>query len=282
MKARNFLASTLIVLFSLVILLPSSLSIAAPFGNNLTVPVFINEIHYDNTGTDADEAIEVFGPSGTDLTGWSIVLYNGSNGTVYDTDSLSGTIPDQCGGFGTVFLSYPSNGIQNGSPDAIALVDGGSTVIQFLSYEGSFVGVGGPADGLTSTDIGVAENGTEPLGQSLQLVGTGTMYSDFSWSSPSTSSFGSVNTGQTCGGGVTPTPEPTSPPDPTPTPGGAPPEIIINEIDYDQPGTDAAEYIELRNNDVASVDLKRVQLGIGQWEFRRSGVSNDCTPLRSF
>ncbi len=36
--------------------------------------VFINEIHYDNTGTDAGESIEVAGPAGTDLTGWTIVL----------------------------------------------------------------------------------------------------------------------------------------------------------------------------------------------------------------
>ena len=32
--------------------------------------VFINEIHYDNTGTDEGEAIEVACVVGTDLTGW--------------------------------------------------------------------------------------------------------------------------------------------------------------------------------------------------------------------
>ena len=52
--------------------------------------VVINEIHYDNAGTDSGEAIEVAGPEGTDLTGWSIVLYNGSNGTEYNTTDLSG------------------------------------------------------------------------------------------------------------------------------------------------------------------------------------------------
>ena len=31
--------------------------------------VFINEIHYDNTGTDVDERIEVAGPARTDLRG---------------------------------------------------------------------------------------------------------------------------------------------------------------------------------------------------------------------
>lgn len=163
-------------------------------------PVFINEIHYDNTGTDAGEAIEIAGPAGTDLTGWSIVLYNGANGAVYDTDLLSGTIPDLGGGFGVVVLNYAVNGIQNGSPDGIALVDASSTVVQFLSYEGAFTAVGGPADGELSTDIGVSENGSEPLGLSLQLIGNGSDYQDFAWNSPAIATFGAFNNGQTFGG----------------------------------------------------------------------------------
>lgn len=50
--------------------------------------VFINEFHYDNTGTDAGEFVEIAGPAGTDLSGWYIVLYNGANGSSYDTDPL--------------------------------------------------------------------------------------------------------------------------------------------------------------------------------------------------
>ena len=41
--------------------------------------VFINEFHYDNAGGDVNEGIELAGPEGTDLAGWSLVLYNGSN-----------------------------------------------------------------------------------------------------------------------------------------------------------------------------------------------------------
>ena len=159
--------------------------------------VFINEIHYDNTGTDAGEAIEIAGPAGTDLTGWRLVLYNGANGLVYDTDVLSGVIPDQQNGFGTLSFSYPSNGIQNGSPDGMALVDSANAVVQFLSYEGTFTAVDGPASGMTSTSIGVSESGSEPLGQSLRLSGTGMVYADFVWQSPATATFGAVNTGQT-------------------------------------------------------------------------------------
>ena len=56
--------------------------------------VFINEIHYDNVSTDSGEAIEIAGPAGTDLTGWSVVLYNGNGGGMYDTTVLSGTLAD--------------------------------------------------------------------------------------------------------------------------------------------------------------------------------------------
>ena len=106
--------------------------------------VFINEIHYDNDGTDAGEFVEVAGPAGTDLSGWSLVLYNGNGGASYDTETLAGTIPSQSGGYGTI--SVAATGIQNGAPDGIALVNSG-TLVQFLSYEGSFAASGGPAAG---------------------------------------------------------------------------------------------------------------------------------------
>jgi len=150
-------------LFTILALLASLLPVGLALADT---PVFINEIHYDNTGTDAGEAIEIAGPAGTDLTGWSLVLYNGSNGAVYDTDALSGSIPDLGGGFGVVVVNYPVNGIQNGAPDGIALVNASSTVVQFLSYEGTFVAVVGPANGMTSTDIGVSENGSGAVGLS--------------------------------------------------------------------------------------------------------------------
>jgi len=164
--------------------------------------VFINEIHYDNTGTDTGEAIEIAGPAGTDLSGWSIVLYNGNGGATYGTLSLSGVILDQSNGYGFVTVDGPSSGIQNGAPDGLALVDASNNVIQFLSYEGTMTAVGGPADGMLSTDIGVLEDGSDAVGLSLQLIGTGTNYSDFSWQAPTTSSFGSINTGQVFGTGV--------------------------------------------------------------------------------
>lgn len=160
--------------------------------------VFINEVHYDNTGTDTGEAIEIAGPAGTDLTGWSLVLYNGSNGSVYNTTALSTVLPSTAGStYGVTTISYPTNGIQNGSPDGIALVDSTNVVQQFLSYEGSFAAVGGAASGMTSTNIGVSEPGSTPIGSSLQLTGTGTAYEDFNWAAAGPETFGAFNFGQT-------------------------------------------------------------------------------------
>ena len=130
--------------------------------------VRFSEIHYDNVGTDAGEAIEISGPAGTDVGGWQILLYNGNGGAVYDTKTLAGTIPATCGSRGVIVTNYPSNGIQNGSPDGMALVDASGAVVEFLSYEGPMTAVGGAASGLTSHDIGATEDGAGATGQSLQ------------------------------------------------------------------------------------------------------------------
>ncbi|WP_367389207.1 T9SS type A sorting domain-containing protein [Lewinella sp. LCG006] len=158
--------------------------------------LFINEIHYDNDGGDVGEFIEVAGTAGTDLSDCQLVLYNGSNGMTYNSPmTLAGTIDDEGTGFGAVSFSYPTNGLQNGPPDGVALVCGGA-VVEFLSYEGSFTAVGGPADGMMSTDIGT-EAGNTPIGQSLQLTGSGCPAGDFTWGGPAAESPGTINAGQT-------------------------------------------------------------------------------------
>src|SRR5262249_27456867 len=148
------------------------------------------------SGADTGEFIEIAGPAGLDLTGYSLVLYNGANGQSYDTKTLSGIISDQQNGFGT--LSFAAVGLQNGSPDGFALVGPSGNVVQFLSYEGTFAATNGPAQGLTSTDVGVSEPG-DVNGESLQLGGTGTQYSDFTWQPEQAQTPGAVNTGENFG-----------------------------------------------------------------------------------
>ena len=165
--------------------------------------VFINEIHYDDASADSGEGVEIAGPAGTDLTTYTITAYNGGNASSYTTENLTGTIQDLDNtGYGAIF--FPISGLQNGSPDGIAL-DNGGTLIQFLSYEGSFTASGGPADGVTSTDIVVSEAGSTPDGESLQLTGSGTTYEDFTWSGPLTNTYNAINTGQSFGVVVDPT-----------------------------------------------------------------------------
>ncbi len=162
--------------------------------------VFINEFHYDNNGTDTNEKVEVIAPAGTSMTGWKVVLYNGADGKQYATLNLSGTTANQCGGHGTVVATVGTTGMQNGAPDGLALVNAAGTVVQFLSYEGTFTATDGPASGRASTAVPTSEISTTPVGQSLQLSGTGSKASDFTWQAPRTSSFGACNTGQTLSG----------------------------------------------------------------------------------
>lgn len=157
--------------------------------------VWINEFHYDNGGpSDTNEFIEVAGLAGTDLTGWTLVLYNGNGGASYSTLNLSGTLASQSNGFG--FLKVLAPGLQNGAPDGFALVDNFGRVVQFLSYEGTMTATNGPASGLTSTDVGVAQ-ASAPDGFTLQLTGTGSTYGDFTWAENVANTEGAVNAGQT-------------------------------------------------------------------------------------
>ncbi|WBY07586.1 hypothetical protein PIB19_20095 [Sphingomonas sp. 7/4-4] len=94
-----------------------------------------------------------------------MVFYNGSNtpgaAPVYDTLNLSGVIDDESNGFGA--LGFLRAGIQNGAADGVALIAPDGSVVQLLSYEGSFTAAAGtPAAGTTSTDIGVTEEPAPP------------------------------------------------------------------------------------------------------------------------
>jgi hypothetical protein len=117
----------------------------------LTVGLVINEVDYDNSGTDTLEYVEIYNTNAyaVDLTGLHLDFINGSNGTVYRSIDLSGVI--DANGFITigspaianVTIQFPvsSNAIQNG-PDGISLVDGGGVVIDSIAYGGDVAGAG--------------------------------------------------------------------------------------------------------------------------------------------
>lgn len=152
-------------------------------GGALPANVFLNEFHYDNDGVDSGEFVEVVvspGYTGA-LSDIVLSLYNGSNGAVYGTHVLSTFTAGATTASGYRFFSKAIADLQNGAPDGFALSVGGQ-VVQFLSYEGAMTATAGPANGMTSTDIGVSQNGTEAAGQSsLGLSGSGSLPGDFSW-----------------------------------------------------------------------------------------------------
>jgi len=178
----------------------SAMTTAGGGGTGSGTP-WINEMHYDNGGTDAGEFVEVAGPTGLDLTGYDLVGYTGNGGTVYQTIPLGGQLADQGGCVGAMAFAFL--GLQNGAPDGIALVDPTGAVVQFLSYEGTMSATAGPANGMTSVDIGVVEDSATVAGESLQLAGIGADASAFVWQSALAETPGAPNQNQTFSGGCT-------------------------------------------------------------------------------
>lgn len=161
---------------------------------NLNNGVFINEIHYDNDGGDAQEGIEIAAWSGTDLSCYKLYFVNGNNGEYYATLSLDSVVVESHCGMSFVFF-YKSS-IQNGSSssgDAVTLYNVcQDTLEQFLRYEGEVIATNGPFSGVTATDIGVFQN-ADPIGTSLQLQGS--LEDTFYWAYD-ISTYGYVNTQQ--------------------------------------------------------------------------------------
>ena len=156
--------------------------------------IWINEFHYGNVSTDTGEFVEIVAPADfTGLSNITLTLYNGGDSATYGSShKLDGftTNGNTYQGFKIYYKDI--SGIQNGI-DGFSL-DYGGIVIQFLSYEGTFTATNGPANGMTSTNINVSESdSTTPVGYSLQLLGSGTSYSDFTWSGPYLATKGTPN-----------------------------------------------------------------------------------------
>lgn len=110
----------------------------------------INEIDYDQPGTDTAEFVEIKNVSSStvNLAGWTVELVNGTDGgaSIYNTVALpsvtlaAGDYFVFCGSAANVancdlVVPPPTNLIQNGAPDAVGLLNGG-TLIDTVSYEG--------------------------------------------------------------------------------------------------------------------------------------------------
>ncbi len=165
-----------------------------------TLPVaFINEFHYDDSGIDDGEFVEIAIESSFsgDLSDFKILLYNGNGGAEYQTETADDlTVVSTSNGLTFYTWNSPSSGIQNGN-DGIAISYQGE-LLEFISYEGAFTATDDDANGITATDVGVSESSSGAAGISLQRIGscTGTCPNGLSWIGPSTESPGFINTNQ--------------------------------------------------------------------------------------
>ena len=123
---------------------------AAAWSSAGQAAIVINEIDYDQPGSDTAEFIEIYnsGSTSVSLDSFSIDLINGNNGSSYRSIDLTGFSINASGYFvicGDASLvancdySFTSSSgwFQNGAPDAVALLENGN-MIDSIAYEGMF------------------------------------------------------------------------------------------------------------------------------------------------
>ena len=177
-----------------------------------TAGLIINEVDYDQTGTDTAEYVELInaGTSPISLAGYKLVFLNGSTSTAYLTVDLStaGTInPGQYLVFGAAAVAVPTGVlkinstlttdiVQNGAPDGIALING-STLVDAISYEGemktvTIAGITGTVSLVEGTAATAADTGAGAICRMPN--GTDTNNASLDWKLCATSTPGAANT----------------------------------------------------------------------------------------
>lgn len=122
-------------------------------GGGGTSQLVLNELDYDNIGTDTAEYIELYnaGTGDAPLAGLAVVLVNGANNAEYSRIDISSIGTLAAGGYLVIAGSgvtvsssatklgtaWTQDAIQNGSPDGIAIIDTvTSTLVDALAYKG--------------------------------------------------------------------------------------------------------------------------------------------------
>ena len=214
-------------------------------------PLVINELHADPDASIAgdangdgtrdgseDEFIELVNVSGADLdiSGWTLsdavdVRHTFPGGTVVSNNCsvvvFGGGTPT--GTFGDAVVQVASTGFVglNNSGDTVTVSNGGGDVVSY-----SYGSEGGNNQSLTrDPDI----TGPDPLVQHTSATGSGGALF-----SPGTPVDGTAFAGCVTSGGSD--------------------SLVINEIDYDQPGSDTAEFVEIVNVGSSGVNLTGVDL----------------------
>ncbi|UCG11110.1 MAG: lamin tail domain-containing protein [Deltaproteobacteria bacterium] len=139
----------------------------------------INEIDYDQEGTDLLEFIEIFNPTDSDvnLAEYKVELFNGGVNPAglyrsFDLASAGSVLP--AGGYLIIHsssLALPAdtsalaidmlsdmNNIQNGSPDGVRISDSAGATVDSLSYEGEITAAATSQPGIFPLTEGSATN----------------------------------------------------------------------------------------------------------------------------
>ena len=105
----------------------------------------LNEVYYDAVGPDAAEAFtEIYASAGMDLSGWSLVGINGSDGSAYQSVDLTGAFVPldgilvvataQAAGMVAMVRDFVGSVDWQNGPDAVHLVDPAGLVVDALQY----------------------------------------------------------------------------------------------------------------------------------------------------
>jgi len=182
-----------------------------PTGKHLV----INEVDYDQPGADNTEFIEIYNGTGAQvsLATLELVLVNGANNQEYMTIPLltAGSLADGqylvvCSRMVSVdpaalkIMGLPMNGIQNGAPDGVALVDiAQHSIVDALSYAGSITAamltnVNGPVNLVEGTALSIVDSATADGSLSRKPNGSDTDNASVDWALSATPTPGAANT----------------------------------------------------------------------------------------
>ncbi len=219
-----------------------------------TPAIVINEVDADTPGADTLEFLELYdgGAGNSSLDGMVIVMYNGSNNLSYGAYDLDGQTTNAQGYFvlgntavANADMILPSNGLQNGA-DAVAIYTGDAADFP----NGTAVTTNNLIDALVydtndgdDAELLVLLNAVE-----AQVNEGGAGDKDNHSSQRVPNGLGGVRNTATYGQF-------------TPTPGAQngevipAPEIVINEVDADTPGSDTLEFLELYDGGAGNSSL---------------------------
>jgi hypothetical protein len=186
-------------------------------GGGTSAGIVINEVDYDNVGTDTTEYLELFNPSATSvaLAGRQVILINGGTNAPYQTIDLS---PLGSLGAGKYLVIAPDtvtvpsgvlqldplwsqDQLQNGAPDGVVLVDSVTkTALDAIAYEGAITAATLPdftmpvshVEG-TALDAGVADSNTATKTLCRKANGVDTNNSNADWALCNARTVGTAN-----------------------------------------------------------------------------------------